>query len=199
MIACVHYALITTSMTIGASARDFLYHIVPTGLSGDLLYPLNRLAKVYPEIAALEKKKYEGRELLMEKTLPILNCRWNDVLHLSPLHPTKTKRALAEVGLRRADPTPLKFFVVPPHSLEGVQAVYFKHSKDARGSYDFLESDFTILDLARYRELPEIPEEQRLYFLKMKEEGNKPLLWARTPHVLFHGEIRVAGLEIIEW
>lgn len=185
--------------SIDAPAGQSLYHLVPRDLAGDTLYPLNELSKHYPEIAAAEMRKYDGRERLMEATLPILNCRWNDVLHLSPLHPTKIKKALIETGHRRADPAPLKFFVVPPHALERGQALFFKHSKDTRGHYDFLKSDFSVFDRDRYRELPEIPEVQRLYFLKMKEEGRRPLFWARTPHVLFRGSIHVAGLKVIEW
>ena len=32
-------------------------------------------------------RKYEGREHLMEEIIPILNCKWNDVVQFSALNP----------------------------------------------------------------------------------------------------------------
>ena len=67
----------------------FIYHKVPADMSGNILYPLNVMEKINPEIYEKAVKKYEGREYLMREVIPWLNCLWNDVLHFSIVHPTK--------------------------------------------------------------------------------------------------------------
>lgn len=178
------------------SGAPALYHIAPDELAGETLYPLNRLAKLYPGIAAEHARKYMGRERLMQVRLPILDCLWNDVLHLAPLHPSMTKAALLaagfQVGARR-------FFVIPPGRLDPRRAVYFKHSRDTQGAYDFLASDFSAFTPESYKELESVPAEQSNYFLRMKATGEKPLLWARTPHVFYLGDIPTNDLPFVEW
>jgi hypothetical protein len=166
---------------------------------GGTLYPLNRLATIDPEAAAAESRKYDSRKQLMKVRLPILDCLWNDVLHLSPIHPTKIKNELIETGCLEGPPPPRRFFVIDPKALLPGRTLFFQHSKDTQGTYDFLESDFSLFNHARYRELDRVPEEQRRYFQRMKMEGGRPLLWARTPHVFYQGELDVKGLEIIHW
>ncbi|MDE2312553.1 MAG: hypothetical protein KGL04_00070, partial [Elusimicrobia bacterium] len=181
------------------SAPHRLYHMVPEPMAGSILYPLNRLKAVHPEAAAKATAKYETREPLMAVRLPILNCLWNDVLHLSPIHPAKIKECLVETGCL-APPAPRRrFFVIDPAKLKPKCALYFEHSKDTRGRYDFLEEDFSLFDAAHYRELPEVPQAQRTYFIEKKRAGEKPLLWARTPHVFYRGELDISGVEVIDW
>jgi hypothetical protein len=178
---------------------DRLYHRVPDRMVGETLYPLNRLAQIDARAAAEESRKYDGRRHLMEIRLPILDCLWNDVLHLSPVHPTKIKDALIETGCLPNGPESRRFFVIDPETLAPGKGLFFRHSKDTLGKYDFLESDFSVFDGARYRELPDIPDEQRRYFVRTKAEGGRPLLWARTPHVFYQGEIEVKDLKVIRW
>lgn len=175
---------------------DFLYHIVPKELEGDSLYPLHALAQERPRLAQAAAEKYAGREHLMEVVIPILDCRWNDVLHLTPLHPGKTKRALVAAGFPARE---IRFFVVPPAAVAKGAAVNFKNSKDTGGRYDFDPGDFTPFDPAAYRELEAVPEAQIRYFSESRRRGARPLLWARTPHVFYRGKIDVGGLETIGW
>src|SRR3954469_11560600 len=66
-----------------------LYHRRPADLRGTILYPLNQLAGVAPDLYQQQRAKYHGREALMEQRVPQLDCLWNDVLHLSPVHPAR--------------------------------------------------------------------------------------------------------------
>jgi hypothetical protein len=66
---------------------QFVYHFKPKNMVGDLLIPLNQLRDKHPMTYAEHVTKYKGREKLLEKTIPLLNCLWNDVLHISPIHP----------------------------------------------------------------------------------------------------------------
>jgi hypothetical protein len=173
-----------------------LYHYVPDEFVGETLYPLSRLAKLHPAIAEEHARKYAGREKLMQVRLPILDCLWNEVLHLAPLHPSVTKAALLASGFQV---NPRRFFVIPPGQLDPKLAVYFKHSKDTQGRYDFLAADFVRFEPESYRELAAVPDEQFRYFEHMKAAGEKPLLWARTPHVFYRGELPTKNLTTIDW
>lgn len=178
------------------AASHSLYHVVPKELAGGILYPLHRLARQHPGLAEQAAKKYAGREHLMDVVIPVLNCRWNDVLHLTPLHPSKTREALEAAGFSRAE---LRFFVIPPARLASGQAVLFQNSRDTGGRYDFQNADFTAFDPDTYRESSDVPDAQTRYFAEMKRRGERPLLWARTPHVFYRGKIDVGGLETIVW
>lgn len=179
---------------------DRLYHRVPAGMAGDTLYPLSALKGVHPKLAAAEAKKYESREQLMLFKLPILNCLWNDVLHLSPVDPRKIKRALIESGESPKELPSSRFFVIDPRRLDPKRAIHFRNSKDTGDAYDFPESDFAPFDPALYRELDDVSAEQRAYYkTTLDKKAEKPLLWSRTPHVLYRGNIPIAGLKTIEW
>lgn len=176
--------------------EQFLYHIVPDSLVGDVLLPLNELTAIAPETAAEAATKYRGRESLRAVCIPRLNCAWNDVLHLAPLHPSKTKAAMLACGF---NPKPLRFFMIPPARLQPQQALNFRNSRDTQGLYDFLEEDFFEFSRTSYIELEQVPQAQAEYFARMKSAGQPPLLWARTPHVFYRGRISVRDLRIIEW
>lgn len=177
---------------------NWLYHRVPDKMIGDVLYPLSRLASVDSNAANEEGRKYEGRKRLMAVRLPILNCLWNDAIHLSPVHPSKIKQALLDAGFQDVPPA-RNFFVIDPESLVPGKAVHFENSRDTGEIYEFHESDFSAFEHAHYRELAEVPKEQRCYFSRIKAEGGRPLLWARTPHVLYHGEIGIKRAKVIQW
>ena len=63
-------------------------------MEGETLYPLNKLKDVYSNIYEEARSKYKGREAVMRHKIPYLNCLWNDVLHLTVVHPQKLKDAL---------------------------------------------------------------------------------------------------------
>ena len=69
-----------------------LDHLIPKNLKGDLLLPLNEIRKEDEELYQSHGKKYKGREALMECNIPRLNCKWNDVIFLLPVHPPSSLR-----------------------------------------------------------------------------------------------------------
>jgi len=61
----------------------------------------------FTEIYQQAISKYEGREELLKLVIPTLNCLWNDVVFLSPLHPHKHYEAYSKIGFT---PRNLQFF-----------------------------------------------------------------------------------------
>lgn len=62
-----------------------VYHLVPKNFVGNVLFSLNRLKDTLPETYATQVGKYAGREKILERRIPKLDCLWNDVLHCSSL------------------------------------------------------------------------------------------------------------------
>lgn len=54
-----------------ATPARCIYHLVPSNLAGSILYPLNRLKETFPEVAVTHVKKYEGREGLLNRRIPL--------------------------------------------------------------------------------------------------------------------------------
>lgn len=183
-------------MSQDAFAENRLYHVVPPQMVGDVLYPLSRLRTVHRALAEDAARKYEGREALMRARLPLLDCLWNDVIHLTPLHPSKTRRALEAAGFPVRD---IEFFSIPPTALNGGAAVWFENSREKGPDYRLDEDEFSIFDQGGYRELAAIPDVQHRYLEQTKRSGERPLFWARVPHVLYRGEIDIRGLKTVLW
>ena len=80
------------------SKGKFVYHLVPLDLRGTVLYPLNQLKTVYPEVAAKQPAKYGGREHALQQRVLPLDCLWNDVLMFSPIPSWTIKATIEEAG-----------------------------------------------------------------------------------------------------
>lgn len=59
--------------------------------------------------------------------------------------------------------------------------------------------EFEPFDPARYRELPDVTPEHASYLHRMKERGERGLLFVHIPHVLVVGAIDVSGVGVVPW
>lgn len=67
-----------------------LYHMKPFDMRGDVLYPLNAMKDIYPDIYEKQIAKYDdhpSRKKLPLRRIPKLDCLWNDVIQCAPVHP----------------------------------------------------------------------------------------------------------------
>jgi hypothetical protein len=158
-------------------------------MRGETLYPLNLLPAEHPESYEHERRKYDGRETLLELRIPVLDVLWNEALHLSPIHPSHLAEAWRAAGLwspawERA------FFEIPVERIDAQRAVWF-----ASGALPL--DDVTRFDPTAYRELDEPPSTYRNYLRRYREEGRRPRPFAHLPHVLVAAPIEVAGLRAV--
>jgi hypothetical protein len=175
----------------------YLYHRVPADLKGHILYPLNQLKSIYPSLYVTKAANYQGREAVMQARLPILDCLWNDVLHFSPVHPSKVQQALAEVGFARKQ---RRYYEVEPleKGFNATNAVIFLHQRVKLENFRLEEADFRVFDLAGLRSLGEIPEATIAYYREMFEQGRHPLAYLCVPHILYQGRLDIRGVKVIE-
>ncbi len=163
-------------------------------MKGDTLYPLNILKDKYPEIYASGIEKYKGREQVMEWFIPNLNCFWNDVIHLTALHPKIVKEALVEAGYKGNYIT--RCYEIDPSILTVENTiVYLYKSEPEDGKFDpenFVE--FKPKDIEQYAIIPQSTKE---HYKRSIENGKMPLTFAWVPHIFFKGSVDVKDLNIV--
>jgi hypothetical protein len=167
----------------------FVYHARPAPMRGETLYPLNVLRTVDPELYAEERRKYAGREQLLELRIPVLDVLWNDALHLAPIHPYRLAAAWRAAGLS-SPAWEREFFEIPVERIDAQRAVWF-----GKGALPF--EDVTPFDPIAYRELAQPPPTHLEYLRRYKDEGRRARPFAHLPHVLVAAPIDVAGLSLV--
>ncbi len=173
---------------------NYLYHFVPKNLVGTILYPLNILKDIYPEVYEKEVKKYHGREHVMELIIPTLNCKWNDTLHFSPVSPNDIKTALINAGMKGVPE--IFFYKVEANLLEKDKTIIFLHSEKTKteimNQNNFTEYLPDQLDL--YSTLPQAAKD---YYAKTIAVEQRPLMFGRVPHILYKGSLDISDIPIM--
>jgi hypothetical protein len=172
---------------------SYLYHMVPTDQIGTTLYPLNQLRDVQPELYKTKASKYDGREHIMERQILILDCLWNDVLHLSPIPPQELKAALLEAGM--PDRT-FSYYQIDPASLTADDTVLYLHQTTDRVVAPD-DSEFVPYDINLLPTLAQIPDWTKQYYAEQYASGQKPLRFLGIPHILHKGTIDTTNLPIV--
>lgn len=172
----------------------YLYHLIPDNMEGDTLYPLNALKEIYPDIYAEQAKKYEGREGIMDQIIPILGCKWNDVLHLSAVNPKDVIEALTKLG---RPPIPSRALQIEPAALDPEHTVVYlyRHKTHETRSAPDNWKRYDPADVARYNTLP---EETIAHYEEAYTNKSWPFLYHRVPHFLYKGTLNIKEHTIID-
>ena len=155
-----------------------LYHIVPKDMRGTILYPLNRLREIFPDLYELKRAKYIGREEVAATYVPVLDCYWGDVVQMVavPTEVIQRRQKLRGKELYR-------FFEIESDDLE--------RSNLCAWLDDFVLFDPT-LPVDRVS-----PEGKAFFEEKLRKDG-----WARPfvmiPHIFYKGEIDISGCPIVQ-
>jgi hypothetical protein len=168
-----------------------LYHIVPQNMTGNVLYPLNELQNVFPDVYAVHAKKYEGYEYLTRMAVPILDCRWNDVLHLSLVHPADMREAMIAAGF---DVPSRYYFEIDPaeNGFNEQNAVLYLYPD----SFELREDSF----------MPYSPEALTEIAGQLSDwttaqhqlTDHRSLMFYRVPIVFYKGTLETDHLNVIE-
>ncbi len=159
---------------------------------GTTLYPLNELKYIYPDLYSTTIEKYRGREELLEREVKNLNCRWNDVLHLTAVPPEKIKESLLRAGVNYNESS---WFKIPVEILAKEKITVFTYNIAKSDVYDVLE--YETFDLIRMPVYQTIPNETIEYYKEDLSLGKDPLTFHLIPHILYKGTLDVSRIEII--
>lgn len=180
----------------------YVYHMVPKKMMGDRLIPLNQLREKNEELYEEYKEKYfnhPDRPKLLERTVPKLDCLWNDVLHFLPLHPYHIYQGLQSLGI------PVKsdalFFQIPVERLqENTNAIYHYPKGSYGGPAAPIQlENIEVIDVRKYEILDKLPEDALAYYKEENEQGRGFGMFAYIPHLLSHGEVDVSKVNVINW
>ena len=171
---------------------NYLYHKVPENMKGKYLMPLNKLRKVYPKVYKEELKKYEGRGHLLKKRVWPWNCLWNDVIHLTAVHPRKLKIALLKSGAKSVKSK--KWFRINVKNLKKSKTIVWTYPKGEGNKRNWGFVKYNIKDLKKYNK---IGKDTLDYYKEKFSEGKKPLMFAWVPHILYKGKINISKCKII--
>lgn len=177
---------------------------MPKNFVGDTIYPLNQIKETLPEIYNQQSQKYGNRLELMEAKIPILDCLWNDVIHLLAVESddlfTKYFDIVSKYNpdrIKILSPIEHNYFQIDSKTLDQDKSVVYLNNKDVR-SYDFQKSadEFLPFDKGKEHLLKELSQSQLECYEKYVKKGEKPLLASTTPHVLYKGSIKLSDLSI---
>ncbi len=175
---------------------NYLYHRAVPNLEGRILYPLNQLKNIYPNAYNEHVKKYIDREHLLETKIPILDCLWNDVLHLTAVSPIDLLNNLIKGGMKNKEIVWKKWFKIPISHLNSDKTIVCLYRRDVALVPD--ARDFYNFDSAKIEEYKKVPVETIEYYKDQFALGKRPLMFHLVPHILFKGTIDITDLEIVE-
>lgn len=164
----------------------FLYHGIPEDMKGDELITLSQMFAKDPVLHQKYLEKYKGREEILERRIPLLDCLWNDVVQLLPLHPRKLFELQLQLGLINEIPE-YRYFQIDPTTLNiDDTVVYFKTAPG--------EENVTVkwLKDSNLDELQEIPEATIKYYESMVGTGEPVFNYQFVPHILYRGSVDIS-------
>ena len=168
-----------------------IYHLVPKKIYGNELIPLNQLKNQFPEVYSAQITKYQGREKILQRTIPKIDCLWNDVLHFSSISPQIIFSHLQQLGF---GPFPnLKWYEIPVENIKTLPTVVYQAPPEPRPDFLLTENDVEIFDAATWKEPKTLTSATIQYFLTCKHEGKSPLSFQFVPHVLAKGRVNIEG------
>lgn len=173
-------------------STQYLYHWVPKNMQGNILYPLNTLKEIMPEVYKYHEKKYENRMDRLKNKVPLLNCLWNDVLHFAAVHPSIVKKLVIDAGFTW--PT-VEYFEVPVELVAGDNSVVYLFNKFYVETHD--PSEFELFDINNMDKYRTIKPETLEYYKKCKAEGKGFLVYKMIPHILYKGNIDTTNIKKI--
>ena len=176
---------------------SYIYHLKPEPFEGKSLIPLNQMDKA-SQVYKTQSKKYLGRESLMEQNIPLLNCKWNDVVHFSSLDPQIIINKLKEFETDLKILRPFYFKIPIKNIIEKYDAVVFDRKKGVKGDFTIKEHEIGALCETSFQELYQVPDETINFWNYIKENGGKFLWFPFVPHVLIKGKVETSHFEICE-
>lgn len=174
-------------------------------MRGTTLFPLNGLKDRFPDVYARERKKYDGRESVLDWVVPGLGVPWADTVNLSGLDPRLLVAARLQLGVPFSRLLERPLARIPIERLTGSPAVVYTsatHWINSSPGEDVPltppDSEFSRFDPNAYSELREVPQLHLDYLLHQKTHGKLALGFVFVRHVLVAGPVDLSGIDLIE-
>ena len=168
-----------------------LYHIVPSPMVGDTLFPATELQHRLPKVYTGAMGKYQRRPHIPENYIPQLDCYWSDVVFFSAVHPTLMRKVLIDCGLSNLRLT--KSFLVDPAHLDLTKLIVYEYEEDipATGRY-------VPFDSGRLAEYGRLSEAAKAYYRWAIAKGERVFPFHLVTHILYQGSVNISGVPVVE-
>ena len=184
----------------------YVYHLCAPDFRGTVLYPLNDLNAVFPDVFERERVKYDGRESVMAFTIPGLGVGWADTVNLSALDPRLLVAERRRLDIPFSQLLTRRLVRIPVERLAGRRAVRYDSAShwinsspgDPTVPLTPPVHEFSPFDPSTYEEVLEVPGAHREYLLRQKVSGERALGFVFVPHVLVAGAIDLVGLPFLD-
>ena len=171
--------------------KYYFYHGVPENMIGTKLVPLNEMESVDGKLKTEYSKKYKGREEIMQRRIPLLNCLWNDVVQFLPLHPKKIFEIQKSLGLISEIPDYSYYEIESSYFDPTKTAIYFKYAPGEENSETKWLKDVNLADIQ------EVPQATIDYYKSLVATGEMPFNYQFVPHVVHRGKIDISDCRIV--
>ncbi len=171
-----------------------VYHWMPTAMRGTILYPLHQLKDAYPDVYANAVAKYDSRPEVLHSRIPPLDCRWNDVLHLTATEPVSLYRALIDAGdiSKRWN----RWYKIPVSKLDKALLIVCTYAREIKNVQEARR--YTPFDENKMSEYATLPTETLEHYRQSIAAEKRPMLFSRAPHILYKGPIDISDCEIVD-
>ncbi|MDP1836405.1 MAG: hypothetical protein Q8K75_10835 [Chlamydiales bacterium] len=185
--------------------QQYVYHRRPSNFIGNWILPLNMMPQMeeFSDIYEKAISKYDHRKQLLSRVIPTLNCVWNDVIFLSPLHPHHHFKEYSEIGFI---PKHVQFFKIPVEVLAEKRTTVWKWLPyPGRDPIHQTLDSYCDLNLSTFQEMEELPEITKAWYREQftpeSPEKYPKYNWYRIPHILCQDpiDIRDERITIINW
>jgi hypothetical protein len=176
----------------------FVYHTKPSPMIGDELLPLSDLAVTDAAAHEAAIAKYDespDRRTLPDRRIPVLDCRWQDVVFLAPVHPQLIWRAWADRGVTLPQRT---FYAIPLQSIAAHPAVLYRQRLTQPGE-DIAAADVTPFHAEQYAELTALSPRTLTWYETLIAAGRQGGEFHTVPHVLVRGRVSVRDAVEVGW
>ena len=180
----------------GGGRLSYIYHLKPEPMLGNSLIPLNQMDRdsdLYKE----HVKKYEGRETLMKKTLPKLNCLWNDVVQFSAIDPQILLNELVKLQpnmkLKR-----FEYYKIHKNEiLKNYNAViYTADNSRVKGDRSPINENEVVIFDGSYAELTEIPKKTKEVWSESILSPGALLWFPFVPHIFINEQVSIEEAQV---
>lgn len=177
----------------------YIYHLKPNPFIGNSLIPLNSMDRD-SDLYRSHAQKYLGREHLMLEEIPVLSCRWNDVVQFSAIDPKiilcKLKEIFPNTKVIRAEYFKISIEqVIPKYEV----ALFQRNPLQEKGNFKIYPEDIKILKSPDdFQELHEVPKRTLQYWEEVKLTNDKPLWFPYIPHIFIKGNVDTTDFQVCE-
>lgn len=178
------------------TSLGWLYHLCPKEVLGDKLIPLNRQKLLYPSLYERNFKIYAGREQVTRRLVPILNCHWNDVIHLTNIPPNEFFEALKDAG--REPNLSQKWLKIPAEVAIDFPTVVYSCRTTTSDRLVLPDDEVTKFDSQRFG-IGKVDIRTKGYYKEQVTTGQRILLFQGIAHFLVMGEIDLSKCMTISW